>query len=278
VEVTSAREDLARDVSERMWYHTLELAPGLETPGWFDLRPALRTIPFPASLAGKRCLDVGTFDGFWAFEMERRGASEVIAIDLLEPQSWDWPSASDPQIIDQIARRKGTGEELGVGFEIARRALDSKVERLEMSAYDLDPDRVGRFDFVYLGSLLLHLRDPVRALEAVRSVCAGTFLLCDAIDTTLTLLHPRAPLASLDGTGRPWWWKPNAAGLQRMVEAAGFAVLERPTRVRMAPGAGHARPRVRELLQSLPSRSARAASMHALRGDPHVAILAQPAA
>ncbi len=29
-----------------------------------------------------RALDVATFDGFWAFEMERRGASEIVAIDL----------------------------------------------------------------------------------------------------------------------------------------------------------------------------------------------------
>ena len=36
----------------------------------------------PASLAGKTALDVGTADGFWAFEMERRGAARVVAIDL----------------------------------------------------------------------------------------------------------------------------------------------------------------------------------------------------
>ena len=35
----------------------------------------------PESLAGVRALDIGTFDGFWAFEMERRGA-EVVAIDI----------------------------------------------------------------------------------------------------------------------------------------------------------------------------------------------------
>jgi hypothetical protein len=35
---------------------------------------------------------------------------------------------------------------------------------------------VGRFDLVYLGSLLVHLRDPVRALECVRSVCDGLLI------------------------------------------------------------------------------------------------------
>jgi hypothetical protein len=65
------------EVARREWYHTLELAPGVETAGFFDHRPLLRKLPIPASLAGQRCLDIGTFDGFWAFELERRGAAEV---------------------------------------------------------------------------------------------------------------------------------------------------------------------------------------------------------
>ena len=276
MEAAEQRAEIARDVGERMWYHTLELAPGIETPGWFDLRRVIERIPFPASLEGKRCLDVGTFDGFWAFSMERRGASEVIAIDLLDPERFDWPAGSDPEVVRAIGERKGEGEELGAGFEIARRALGSAVERIEMSAYDLDPDEVGRFDFVYLGSLLLHLRDPVRALERVRSVCAGTLLLCDAIDPILSAFHPRDPIAGLDGVGRPWWWKPNVAGLARMVEAAGFELLASPQRVRMTPGAGQPRPPLRGLARAVPSRQGRAAAMIALRGDPHAAILAKP--
>ena len=55
------------DVAEQEWYHTLELAPGVVTPGWFDTREVPQRLPIPASLAGRRCLDVGTFDGFWAF-------------------------------------------------------------------------------------------------------------------------------------------------------------------------------------------------------------------
>ncbi|PWU24508.1 MAG: TIGR04290 family methyltransferase, partial [Candidatus Rokuibacteriota bacterium] len=31
-------------------------------------------MPWPAALSGQRWLDVGTMGGFWAFEMERRGA------------------------------------------------------------------------------------------------------------------------------------------------------------------------------------------------------------
>ena len=64
-----------------LWYHTIELAPGLVTPGWFDLRPIVDLMPWP-DVRGRRCLDIGTYDGFLAFEMERRGADEVVALDI----------------------------------------------------------------------------------------------------------------------------------------------------------------------------------------------------
>src|SRR5882762_3529258 len=87
------------DALDRDWYHTIELAPGLVTPGWFDTREVARELPIPETLAGMRCLDVATFDGFWAFEMERRGAEEVVAIDLLDLVGADWPPNTDPETI-----------------------------------------------------------------------------------------------------------------------------------------------------------------------------------
>jgi tRNA (mo5U34)-methyltransferase len=263
-------ERLRREIEGRQWYHTLELAPGVETPGWFDLREIVSRVPLPASLEGKRCLDVGTFDGFWAFEMERRGAEEVVAIDLNDPWRWDWPADTDPKTVEIMARRKREG----AGFEVAREALGSSVERLELSVYDLDPSEVGQFDVVYLGSLLLHLKNPVVALERVRSVCTGTFVLCDAIDLPRTLLFPRLQMATLDGRGRPWWWKPNLAGLVRMVESAGFELIRPPARLRMTPGAGYPRPRPDPRL--LLRRAGREQLMYAWRGDPHGAIAARP--
>ncbi len=272
------RGELADAIAARQWYHTLELAPGLSTPGWFDLRGLPERIGLPGDLAGKRCLDIGTFDGFWAFEMERRGATEVVAVDLLDGQRFDWPTGSDPAVKRTITERKGTGTEVGAGFEIARRALGSAVERRELSVYDLDPEDVGGFDFVYMGSLLLHLRDPVRGLERVRGVCRERLLICDAIDPRLARLHPRLPVAWLDGVGRPWWWKPNPAALVRMAEAAGFAVLSGPTRVRLRPGAGQSTVPLRQAVRGLASRQGRAAGFSARLGDPHCALLLRPVA
>src|SRR5207248_11327788 len=101
-------------VKDEEWYHTLELAPGLVTPGWFDTRQVVSELPIPTSLTGSRCLDIGTFDGFWAFEMERRGASEVVAIDLLDISEADWPPNSAPETVAALSQRKRGGR----GFEL----------------------------------------------------------------------------------------------------------------------------------------------------------------
>ena len=260
----------SRVAARAEWYHTMELAPGVVTPGWFDTRGVVPLLPIPTSLEGSRCLDIATFDGFWAFELERRGASEVVAIDILDPFAWDWPAGSPPEVIEALERRK----EGGVGFEIARDALASAAQRKELSVYDLSRDAVGEFDFVYLGSLLLHLRDPVGALSAVRSVCRGQLLIVDNIDPLFTLAFPRRPFASLDGVGRPWWWRLNLAALVRAAEAAGFELVEPPRRLRMPPGAGQPIPPTRPA--TFRSSEGRGAWMRARWGDPHAALLLRP--
>ena len=262
--------ELREEVRLHDWYHTLELAPGVETPGYFDLRPLLGDFPLPASLDGRRCLDVGTFDGFWAFEMERRGADEVLAVDILDPRRWDWPAGSDDAVRAAIGARKAGG----AGFELARRALGSRVTRRELSVYELDPGDVGQFDLVYAGSLLLHLRDPVGALERIRAVCSGQLVLCDAVDDGLGRLR-RRPVASLDAVARPWWWKPNLRALVRMVEAAGFALTVSPRRVRLRAGAGYPRPRALSARQ-LVSKAGREIALTSALGDPHAVIVAKP--
>jgi tRNA (mo5U34)-methyltransferase len=266
---TTATE-LRRAIEDRQWYHTLELGNGLLTPGWFDHRPIVGELPLPASLAGKRCLDVGTFDGFWAFEMERRGAAEVVAVDVPDAQDWDWPAFSEDQVRAVLAERKRGGD----GFRLAHDALGSRVEHRAVSVYDLDPAQLGSFEFVYLGSLLIHLRDPVRALERVRAVCSGELLLVDNHEPLLTRLFPRLPLARLDARGRPWWWQSNVACVVRIVESAGFELIGAPRRLSIPAGAGQPAPPLRR--QTLMNAEGRRALRNVRLGDPHVAIRARP--
>ena len=56
------------------WYHRFELRPGLLTPGVEDFHagPICDSMSIPQDLTNKRALDIGSWDGPLAFEMERR--------------------------------------------------------------------------------------------------------------------------------------------------------------------------------------------------------------
>ena len=252
----------------QLWYHTLELGDGVVTPGWMDLRPVVSLLPWP-DVRGKRCLDVGTYDGFLAFELERRGAAEVVATDISDHAQWDWPRAMRERGAEFLATVAG---EKGRGFEIAREALGSSVVKREISVYDLSPEEVGMFDVVVCGSLLLHLKDPVRALESIRSVCSGALLSAEQVDPFLTLVSPRRPATWFRAGNQTQWQIPNVAGLRAMVECAGFRVecVVRPYAVPF--GAGYPRERVRGLRAAL--HTALTAVVAHGRGVPHAAVLA----
>jgi tRNA (mo5U34)-methyltransferase len=257
--------DLAAEVDGARWYHTIELPGGVVTPGDYDLPDAVARIPFPASFHGMRCLDVGTRDGFWAFEMERRGADEVVAIDLDDPDELDFPEPR-PRLSD--VTRESLGRRARA-FDIAHRALGSKVERHNLSVYNLSPERAGTFDFAFIGTLLLHLRNPVDALAAVRCVLRpdGRLMSNDVVSVPLTLLRPRRPTADLRmQSPRPYWSVPNLVGHRRLIKAAGYEILSSGGPYLMRYGAGWQ-----------PMASGRSLEQLLLRrGGPHAWAIAQP--
>jgi tRNA (mo5U34)-methyltransferase len=156
-----------------------------------DHRRMADRIPWP-DLQGKRCLDIGTAGGFWAFEMERRGAADVLATDVPTPYA-------------RSARER---------FE----QVESRVRYEERSVYDLE----GEFDVAFMGFVLQMVEDPVRALKAVAGV-AETLLLLDTVSLPLAFLP--SPLARLDARrdGREWFVF-NPRGMRKVVELAGFKV------------------------------------------------------
>ncbi len=231
--VESARAALRENPT---WYHTIELAPGVVTPGHIDLREVASKV-LPADLRGKRALDVGTFDGFWAFELERRGA-EVVALDVERLEDNEWP----PNSRERLARERERWElELGRGFRIAKEALGSDAERVVCNVYDLDVEAIGGpVDLVFAGAILVHLRDPVRALERIHGVLApgGELRSMEPISAGLSLLLPRRPAARFRAAETDFnWWQANIAALRAWMTTAGFrnarrAAVVRPPSVR----------------------------------------------
>ena len=216
------------------WWHEIELAPGILTPGEDTNRaklPILEEIGLPDDLTGCRTLDIGCSDGFFSFELERRGA-DVVAIDFV-------PEAHS-------------------GFATAREILGSEVEYRMDNVYNLSPDVYGQFDVVLFLGVLYHLRKPLAALDSVRSIMTpgahlfvGTFmidehvLLPDGSVTTLDTLNPvlkEVPLwqaypgDSLNGDFTNCF-APNMCALEVALQEAQFQVEE----TRSLPGAGYAR-------------------------------------
>ena len=212
------------------WWHTIEVAPGVLTPGGWDLRGTALRLPWPPSLAGLRCLDVGTMDGFWAFELERRGAGEVVASDVLDATRLDHFAAD--RLRGERYRRSSERN-----FGLAAELLGSRTELRDLSVYDLDPAEVGEFDLVVMGYVLQMLRDPLRALEAVRRVCRGHLILLDTVSRPLDLLP--APLVRLDARrDGSEWFVFNRRGLRKALDLTGWVVEESTPLLRDRPGPG----------------------------------------
>src|SRR5260370_22818183 len=125
------------------WYHTMEVAPGVVTRGSWDLRTAPDKVGIPASLRGMTALDIGTSNGFWAFEMERRGADRVVAIDVPDSGSVDilprWRGMRPPEEFLETTRQDR--------FLTAHAMLKSKVDYRFLNVYDLSLEAIGdKFD------------------------------------------------------------------------------------------------------------------------------------
>ena len=202
----------------RPWYHTHDLGAGVVTPGMFDHRPKLDRYMLPADLSGMSCLDVGTMDGFWAFEMERRGAARVVATDVGDdPEELDWPPLWRGRVTTELDENKEKR------FALVHEIRGSRVERVVRSVYELDTD-LGEFDLVFCGDLLIHLKDPITAIQRIRRVCRGTAIVVNPV--VRFRFRRRRPLAELDGIDEFQWWLFTEEALARMMRAAGFARVE----------------------------------------------------
>lgn len=199
--------------SDFAWYHSIELGPGRVTDGLLDHRELVHHLPIDNDLSGMRVLDVGTADGFWAFEFERRGA-EVVAIDIDQLSEADLP----PPIAGALVRR-GADRRMDAPFNYAKQQLGSKVERISSSIYQIGTLGLEPFDLVFASDVLCHLERPTQALRVLREVTRGKLLLIAVYD-------PSKPDGDVE-YGGGWqgvWWIPSLTALAQMTADAGFRV------------------------------------------------------
>ena len=212
------KDRLASEADALRWYHTIDLGHGVVTRGVDNTPVRLAQIALPDDLSGQSVLDIGAWDGFFSFEAERRGAARVLATDYYSWHGVGW----------------GTGKGKA-GFLLARTALESKVEDLDLDVTQLSKDAVGTFDLVLFLGVLYHLRDPLPILERVASVTRGTLILETVVDMVgigrpAAAFYPGSELAG-DPTN---WWGPNHEAVEGMLRAVGFSRVEVKSRRRSA--------------------------------------------
>lgn len=198
-------DELRRRVAEIRWFHSIDLGNGVVTPGGPEVSAGY--IGMPADLTGKSVLDLCAWDGFFSFEAERRRARRVLAVD-----SFCW---------------SGPGWGTKAGFDLAREALDSKVEDREIEVLDVSPDNTGVFDVVLFLGVLYHMRHPLLALEKVSAVTGGMLILETHVDLTMINRPAMAfyPGDELGGDGTNWCG-PNEAWVIATLKDAGFKRVE----------------------------------------------------
>jgi tRNA (mo5U34)-methyltransferase len=186
------------------WYHSIELPDGAVIPGFLSverLRTRLAQFPIPLDLRGKRVLDIGAWDGWFSFEMERRGA-QVVALDSTRNQK----------------------------LPLARDLLNSKIEYVIADISRVSSKDLGHFDIVLFMGVLYHLKHPLLALENVCEMtddlaCLESYVIDNGEDLSappvLEFYEGRELRGQFDN-----WCGPNTSCLLAMARAAGFASLK----------------------------------------------------
>ena len=187
-------------------------------------------------LRGKSVLDIGGWDGFFAFEAERAGAARVAVID-----HYMW-SLDLPGMVAYWERCKSENvpprpyheteywhpETMPgkAGFDTARELRGSRVEAIVDDFMTTDLDALGQWDVVLYLGVLYHMENPLHALRRLSRVTREL-----AIIETEAAVIPGSdhqalwrffPGAELNADISNWW-APNMAALAGALPAVGFS-------------------------------------------------------
>jgi len=242
------------------WYHSIELSPGVVTPGRAPFEAwerELRNLRLP-DLHGKSVLDIGAYDGFFSFAAERLGASRVVSLDhyvwsadmTAYMKDWRESRRTGAPIPPPHETRHWRPEELPGRrpFDAARALLGSRVEPVVGDFMTMDLAPLGQFDVVLLLGVLYHLEEPLQGMRRVASLTApGGVAVIETEAVEIMGLPDMAfceffPGAELNNDASNWW-APNGKALEGLCRAAGFREVsllqDPPLKARMHAAARH---------------------------------------
>jgi len=207
-----------------VFYQAIEL-PGIGLiEGSWDHRHTADDYLGQLEYQGRRVLDVGPANGFFTFEMERRGA-EVTALDLGTQGEWDSVPHSFLDVNSVRANLQENVRRVENAFWFAHQRLQSNAKLVHGSVYDT-PALVQPVETALMGNVLQHVRDPFRAIEQVAKVVADTIVISEAVwhddEAFLTAeamwLIPRADTPYCTHS----WWQVSPAMVTAILRILGF--------------------------------------------------------
>jgi len=167
------------DLSQCYFYHTIDIPGHGTVEGPWDLRAGIDAYLGGVDLRGKRVLELGTASGFVCFQMELRGA-EVVAYDL----NGDLAHHQDlvPYLSEDLRRAAAEWSSLihliNNAYWLCHRAFGSSARVVYGTVYDV-PEAIGEVDVATFGCILLHLRDPFRALQSALRLVRDTVVITE---------------------------------------------------------------------------------------------------
>lgn len=206
------------DITEGYWYHMFDFLEGTSVVPEFDFRGKVDKF-LPCNISGKTFLDIGAGNGFFGFEMERRGAI-VTSVDLpLDRGNDSIPYRGSPDRADSNRCNK-------LGFHkaywYAHSYFGSKARVFYSPVLEL-PDNFGIYDVVWLGSILQHSKDPVGSVIRADKHTGKQIVLCEARhDSHL----PELVFCAEPGKQDPqyWtWWRFSPAFLVVLLKTLGYS-------------------------------------------------------
>ena len=229
------------DDADCYFYQTIELPELGVRHGEWDLRGGVDDYLGGIDVGGRRVLELGTANGYLCLEMEKRGA-DVVAFDLGEGDEWDLVPY-DGRIPDALrAERRALARRLHNAWWLAHRLTGSRARAVYGSVYAV-PESIGEVDVATFGSILLHLRDPFRALACTAPMVTDAIVVTDMLPVprrrslagVAQLFRRFAPTAAdralpdltflpdrARGAPTDTWWRLSPTIVARFLDVLGF--------------------------------------------------------
>jgi O-methyltransferase len=208
------------ELSDCYFYHRVRLKNGSFIDGPWNLIGGEDEYLGGVSVDGRRVLEFGPASGWLTTWLELNGAS-VVGFDV----GWDVGLDLIPfPHLDLVALRPDYDTFINRtqnAWWYLRREYELSAQAVYGSIYDLPTD-IGRFDISIYGSILLHLRDPFRALEQGAQRTDGCMVVVEPLVLDLLDGGSIARWNQTHGENPTNWWQHSPSIIADMLAALGF--------------------------------------------------------